>query len=393
MDGSRSRVVHQYDRFGSPYLLWLEKQDFIKDAQPHQSITRPDKFLKYGATGGWANQVLSLEHAIWLADATQRTLVVSPMLGFCEKFQSNYVNSGINEEYEKVTTYIPMSEVLELDWSGLNIVDWKVFYNRFRNNNTLKERELSHLFHCGNTKWTRNLTSWSNVNLTNIHTCKDHLGKKGIYNVTIQDMVTTLQPYDSYDILDFNFIFPSSNFDTAHQWPTFNLTYSEPIRAVAKLIRQNLWDDRPYAAIYIRGGEGPYLDIFSQNSSTVIHDSLVMAGSEIELYNKHNNHNLNNVTLLVVTDIQKIKDHKNWKKESALFTSMMAKKGISMSYSFRSDYKAQVNDFTANTSNPYADICVDMQLAACASAGFGYYKTNSTFLKRIVSMRMQPPVC
>jgi len=34
-DGSRSRVVHQWDRFGRPYVnLWLAHQDFVKDPLP-----------------------------------------------------------------------------------------------------------------------------------------------------------------------------------------------------------------------------------------------------------------------------------------------------------------------------------------------------------------------
>jgi hypothetical protein len=33
-DGSVSRVVHQFDRFGLPYLTWLDQQDFVKDDIP-----------------------------------------------------------------------------------------------------------------------------------------------------------------------------------------------------------------------------------------------------------------------------------------------------------------------------------------------------------------------
>lgn len=34
-DGNVSRVVHQWDRYGRPYVdLWLEKQDFVKDTVP-----------------------------------------------------------------------------------------------------------------------------------------------------------------------------------------------------------------------------------------------------------------------------------------------------------------------------------------------------------------------
>lgn len=34
-DGSRSRVIHQWDRFGRPFVnLWLPNQDFVKDSVP-----------------------------------------------------------------------------------------------------------------------------------------------------------------------------------------------------------------------------------------------------------------------------------------------------------------------------------------------------------------------
>ena len=36
-DGTRSRVIHQWDRFGKHYLDWLMKQDLIKDALPEKS--------------------------------------------------------------------------------------------------------------------------------------------------------------------------------------------------------------------------------------------------------------------------------------------------------------------------------------------------------------------
>jgi hypothetical protein len=34
-DGSISRVVHQWDRFGSPYSRWLHQQDWITDNTKH----------------------------------------------------------------------------------------------------------------------------------------------------------------------------------------------------------------------------------------------------------------------------------------------------------------------------------------------------------------------
>jgi hypothetical protein len=33
-DGRRSRVIHQYDRYGLPFLSWLNSQEFFKDAAP-----------------------------------------------------------------------------------------------------------------------------------------------------------------------------------------------------------------------------------------------------------------------------------------------------------------------------------------------------------------------
>jgi hypothetical protein len=33
-DGARSRVIHQYDRWGMTTTSWLNKQDFVNDARP-----------------------------------------------------------------------------------------------------------------------------------------------------------------------------------------------------------------------------------------------------------------------------------------------------------------------------------------------------------------------
>lgn len=362
--------------------------------QHQPRISRPDKFLMYGVTSGWANQLLCHEHAIWLAHATRRTLIVSPMLGWGETMQGHWQNTSINEQYSRLKTYVPVTDVLELDWSGLNVIDWKVFYNTMGNDSALTETELSYRFNCANTKWTRNLTSWSEIQLENIWTCADHLAKRGVHNVTVRDIVTTLKPFESYDILNFNFIYPSSNFDTDHQHPKFNLTYVEPIRSTAQAIRQILWDDRPYAAIHIRGTDGPFKQIFRDDPSSVMRAALEMAGGEMEQFQKEHNHtHAKNMTLLVLSDVPAIESHNSWTSESARFSDRMATIGITMSYNFRSDYQRQVSELMENISNPYADVCVDMQLAACATAGFGYLQTTSTFLERIKDMRQQPPVC
>ena len=31
-DGSKSRVVHQWDRFGKPYIKWMNKQSYFQDS-------------------------------------------------------------------------------------------------------------------------------------------------------------------------------------------------------------------------------------------------------------------------------------------------------------------------------------------------------------------------
>lgn len=357
----------------------------------HSTISRPKKYLKYGSTSGWSNQLQSLEHAFWFADATKRTLVLSPMLPQNKKTQRSYLGSTIDAEYENLTNYIPMTKVLEFDWSSLSVIDWSVFHQRTKNQN-LSETELSYKYHCANTKWTRNLTAFPKDNLTQIHYCEDHLGRRGFHNITYRDMVTTLEQFDSYDVLNFHFIFPESGFDTAHQKPTFNLTYTGPIRTVAKSIRQNLWGDDPYASIHIRTRDGPYKRIFQNNATGVIRDALMMVGGEIERYHSETNLN-NNITLLVITDSFWFHNHPSWLNASVIFTHSMANKGIIISYRFGSDYAEQVKELRTIISNPFADIFVDMQLAACASIGFGYFETNSTFLKRIRAMRMQPPIC
>jgi hypothetical protein len=38
-DGSVSRVVHQWDRFGTPYLDWLQEQDWVRDTGPIPGVS------------------------------------------------------------------------------------------------------------------------------------------------------------------------------------------------------------------------------------------------------------------------------------------------------------------------------------------------------------------
>jgi hypothetical protein len=38
-DGTRSRVIHQWDRFGEPYARWLQQQDFVKDNLPARPLS------------------------------------------------------------------------------------------------------------------------------------------------------------------------------------------------------------------------------------------------------------------------------------------------------------------------------------------------------------------
>ena len=206
-------------------------------------------------------------------------------------------------------------------------------------------------------------------------------------------MVTTLRQYDDFDVLNFNFIFPWSGFDTAHQRPIFNLTYTEPIISTARSIRRYLWENEPYASIHIRASDGPYFELFKANATAVIRGALEMVGAQMEQYHREKQQ-LQNVTLLVITDVGNMRSHLSWANESAAFAlRMVDEHGIRLSYVFSSDYDARVKTLQTNLRTPSVSICVDMQLAACADIGFGYFKTTSTFLKRILAMRRQPPVC
>ena len=151
------------------------------------------KYLLYGSTSGWANQLLSLEHAYWIAFVTNRTLILPPVLYHFDATRRTYKNIVIpnnKDENSKnnntmdddaVSVYydhilkdaqtnpkknrLPMTSILDFQsWNNIvPVIDYSTFVHR---TNELKVRILKNNKKGADTTLTPTTTTTTTTTLT-----------------------------------------------------------------------------------------------------------------------------------------------------------------------------------------------------------------------------------
>lgn len=388
------------------------------------------KYIKYAATSGWANQLKSMEHAFWIAHATNRVLILPPAQYHHDVIQFSFSGRNMDQVYRKlVDKCAPMTRILDFNWTMVQVIDYTDYLKRReRQKLSLSERRLikdlpakrssthrmdidgdNGFFNCANTRFTNN-KSLHLHEVTNI-TCQDHLGLNDgePKTFTYRHIATALEPYDSYQVWTFQFIFPESLFDTDSMEPAFQVHY-RPIIQQAALKLKHSWPGKHYAAVHIRSADGPFK---TQNWDHVFPKSLEIVKESIQDYHKEHvldklpvgsrsAQPLTNYTLLIISDSEELNKRTNVTKknkpallgkwlryEAQLERDLLREYNIVLHKRTKASYRLVVEELRQQTSSREADVYLDQQLAACADLGFGHATPGSSFQQLILSMRQQ----
>jgi hypothetical protein len=404
---------------------------------------RKNKYILYGTTSGWSNQVESLEHAYWLAAATDRTLILAPIMGHFETIQWTYAGEKTVEEVyqSKLDSDHPtMTSVLNFTTAHVPVIDYKDYFQQYHHNSNITiddnppktEIQLTFTggrnnytqYRCDNTIFTNNKLLHGQVTTNK---CAGHVGmvrhdpKPPYENVTYKHPhLELVQTYDRYDVWTFTFLFPESlfhreSFESDHD-TRLPFRYVESIQQAARDIITTTWkipSRQYYFSLHYRGGDGPFKR--NSNWTEIILTSLNEAKEAILLHAAQNKirHDHQSTTtdgpgpyvILLVTDIEELIDIDNnargklatlWKNNCQRIVDEISQEdaSIKIRYVTSESYKTETNALIQLLQqNEYAPIFLDQQLAACA--GLGYSASHltrnprSTFQNRIQKMRQQ----
>jgi hypothetical protein len=353
------------------------------------------KYIKYGAQSGWANQLICLERALWLAHALNRTLMLPPMIPHFVTKKGSYKDSKTtNEIYSKQSPYVPLQSVIDFSLStphDLPLMDFRSLYDA---NHTLTDICITETYNVTNTIWTRNTPLGLNGTRQTIHTRL--YGEELDVAVTYRDIQRELSQFESYDILTFTKVFEGLHFHKTMFQPFLNLTYAPSIRSAARRVMERLG---PYAAIHLRGGDGHFA---RQNLTKLMVEILDHIGAQIKKYHHYQQSNASpgsnrtyTYRLLVITDLSDLKKMSNWRQSSSKLKSRLEQiQNVKLDFIYSSFYERVTKELTSQLGIPDVDICMDQQLAACASIGFtGALSGSSTFSRRIRQMRESKSSC
>ena len=363
----------------------------VKSNREHRPIIT--KYIKYGTQGGWSNQLICLERALWLAHALNRTLILPPMIPHFEVTHGTLNKKSIDEIYSKQSPYVPLQSVIDFPLSiphVLPVIDFQSLYNA---NHTFTDISISETYNFTNTIWTRNTPLGINNTRQTIHTRM--YGRELDVTVTYRDIQRELSQFESYDILTFKKVFEGRHFHETMVQPVLNLTYAAPIRSAARQVMKRLG---PYAAIHLRGGDG----IFKRRNLTeVMVETLDQIGAQIEDYHHSQqddssprSNQTNTYRLLVITDLSDLEERSNWKSSCLTLQSRLKQtQNLTLDFVYSSFYKRVTEELSSQLQNPDVDICMDQQLATCAPIGFTGYRGSSSFSRRITQMRKSHSSC
>ena len=263
-------------------------------------------------------------------------------------------------------------------------------------------------FHCGNTKFTMNTSLHGTVE-TEV-SCQDHIGLKKNHPVktyTYRDIATTLEQYQAeYQLWIFDFIYPHALFDLPSiPRNLFQLVYTDPFVQAVRQLHTEIFQNRPYASIHIRGGDAGFR---KQNWTAVF--PVMMNATKTQILEYHHQHQhlddastkvdgISTYGLLVVTDIKgvRMRDMQDsvfqlWRAhELEMVQSLWDEHQINMEVASGSNYSESILSTLKNATWSFeAGVYLDQLMAVCANISFvASLERSSTFQQRIRQTREQ----
>jgi len=256
---------------------------------PIKTFRKPTKYIEYGASSGWGNQLICLEHALNLAYALNRTLILPPMMKHYATLLWIYRVEAVDTVYSRQIPNNPMTTILDFEWTTgiVPVVDWKTINEM---EPALSQFIVTDIFSPRNTIWTLNR---EDVGKEYQHIMMEGRGGKRPNNCTsiFRNAKAEMIPYDKYDVLTFNEVFHDVQFDPSFSdYIQLNVTYSVPIRrAVQNIVDRLSEDGATYGAVHLRGTPQNFTEVFR-----ITLDSL---GDQIEAYHQKQQSNVISMTV------------------------------------------------------------------------------------------------
>ena len=332
----------------------------------------------YGVSSGWGNQLISLQHGLWLSNLTGRTLVLPPVLDHFMKGMTNLVtgDKSLPQIFDDLDHQPKMSTVLNFSWSSVPVIDYTDFKQSYMHSlPAVDHNRTSQYTNCKTTTFTADLAKHGvNEYEMNCGGSAHHMRQyPHDFNHSTLLHPVLLPEHKSEQLWMLDFIFPWGLFDetilNSHPMP---VVYSEVIRDAAMKLLQK-W--APVIAVHIRGGDGPYKNRNWDN----YFPNIMGKFSKIT-----ESSSASNFTVLILTDIEEIA----YKVEGApLYQKWLLSKPDNLQVDFVSviDYLDVVRELMP-TYGGEAGVYLDMELGS--SAPYFIRSPGSTYNAWIEVMRM-----
>ena len=432
-------------------LVLENRADSVK-SDPNSSFVQKNsgRYLQYYVQGGWGNQIHCLSSAYFIAWATNRTLILSPVvphnyLHYRQIFDMETRQFQLQYDLERAylsnrlgsKNYLRLDQALDVEYTLplVSTVDFREFYRTIYptlspNAVWVMERNFTHF----NTRWMVGQPELEG--LVEPIQAREH-NQNMEYTVTIRDLpalgrTTPIADVPIWTLLD-SFRAASRSRETgpvvSRLRPPNVLVKNHP--RFGSWIRQTAHDflhhhshpwgnHTPYASVHIRGSDGPF------QKPKAIAKAITQGMENIEQtlrawvssFHHDHYHNSNETTttstlrpqysrigLFVATDLADLDTRPLFtRRVSSLNSTLWMEHNITLQLLWSKDIQRHLQDMISkqgdddSTFFPYEtvgapSIFLDQQIAACASIGF-VGTEGSTFSRFIATLRRdQENVC
>jgi GDP-fucose protein O-fucosyltransferase len=365
-----------------------------------ESNTPTERYLQYFAHSGWSNQVQCLKHAYYIARATNRTLILPPVMDHFVATYATVCNVTLekqqytfNLDYDlqkmflgkvKAKDYIALHHVLDLQHTlpAVRTMDFREFYTEGALNGSsaisgssswVMETNFSHY----DTEW---LWNESALEGTQKVVRLQENGLQQEHTRTLRDLVQVTSNSHQNDriwtLLDSYYVRLHQNFEQS-LGDRFQPRFHSAIRRASRLIRKDQWKNIPYASIHVRGNDGSFSSAEKINYAIELAfkstTKLMRTWAAVQIHNQTETDvdlPTTRVGLFMATDIPNIKQHEHFVLQySQLAQTMQDTWNATINVLLGDDSpKEMVQDLKAKVG--YPGIFLDQHLAACATIGF-----------------------
>ncbi|CAB9507878.1 expressed unknown protein [Seminavis robusta] len=364
-------------------------------------------YLQHFSGSGWSNQVRSYMSAYYIAKATGRVLVTSPVLPnrriygdhnrlMKDNKQEFDVGYNLRKAYMRVVRpeeYIAVDKILDMEYTFPNVttIDYKEFVASKQWTKDISTWVLEKNYSRPNTMFVLDRPDLEDTQVT------DETNENGqvVTYKDIRKVAVEGKHFKMWTLLDsFQHLHPSMMPNPVR------LRYKNEIRHTARIIREHVWNNLTYASLHVRAGDGPWAfrKVIWETVRKVLGNSTENIRQWLDGRRREEqsatSERLVEIGLFIATDmpqflLPKVQESIENKMKEA-FPDLSVR--VLWSSSFQ-NYTQQLEP-----SLRYPGIFLDQQLAACAPIGFtpspgAGHISVSTFSDLIMTIRNSNGAC